>query len=72
MGKRFNTTTNKAHIGQINIKYLYCLAVVHFHYVEVKTVYPFAWRNEITSLLIKIPPNVNQNLKERKKERLMI
>ena len=38
--------------------YLYSLAVVDFHHVEVKTVNPFARRDEITSLLIKIPPNV--------------
>lgn len=38
--------------------YLYSLAVVDFDYVEVKTVYPFAWCNEITSLLIKIPPDI--------------
>ena len=38
--------------------YLYSLAVVDFHYVEVKTVNPFAWRDEITSLLVEILPNV--------------
>lgn len=54
--------------NQMKIHYLYSLAVVHFHHMEVKTVYPFAWRNEITSFLIKIPPDVDQNLKERKRE----
>lgn len=44
------------------------MAVVHFHHMEVKTVYPFARRNKITSLLIKIPPDVDQNLKEGKRE----
>lgn len=38
--------------------YLYSLAVVDFHDMEVKTVYPFAWCNEITSLFIKISPNI--------------
>lgn len=41
-----------------NTRYLYSLAVVDFHYMEVKTVNPFARRDEITSLLVKIPPNV--------------
>lgn len=49
-----------------NTRYLYSLTVVDFDYVEVKTVNPFTWRDEITSLLIKILPNVYQDLKERK------
>lgn len=55
---RDNDTQWKTH-------YLDSLAVVHFHYVEVKTVNPFAWRDEVTSLLIKILPDVHENLKEK-------
>ena len=50
-----------------NTLYLYGLAVVDFDDVEVKTVNSFARCNEITSLLVKIPPNIYKNLKERKK-----
>lgn len=51
---------DKQHIKTIsmNVYYLYSLAVVDFHYMEVKTVYPFARCDEITSLLIKIPPDI--------------
>lgn len=42
----------------MNLYYLYGLAVVDFHYMEVKTVYPFTRCDEITSLLIKIPPDI--------------
>lgn len=58
-----------AHTGRVKMNtrlkthYLYSLAVVHFHYVEVKTVNPFAWRDEVTSLLVKILPDVDENLK---------
>lgn len=55
---RDNDTQWKTH-------YLDSLAVVHFHYVEVKTVNPFAWRDEVTSLLVKILPDVHENLKEK-------
>lgn len=50
---------------RLKTHYLYSLAVVHFHYVEVKTVNPFAWRDEVTSLLVKILPDVDENLKEK-------
>lgn len=53
---RDNDTQWKTH-------YLDSLAVVHFHDVEVKTVNPFARRDEVTSLLIKILPDVHENLK---------
>lgn len=43
----------------VNTLYLYSLAVVDFHYVEVKTVNPFARRDEVTSLLVEILPNVH-------------
>jgi len=39
--------------------YLYSLAVVDFHYVEVKTVNPFARRDKVTSLLVKVLPDVH-------------
>lgn len=55
--------------NRVKTRYLYSLAVVHFDYVEVKTVYPFPWRDEVTSLLIKIPPDVHQNLEERRARR---
>lgn len=51
--------------SELETHYLYSLAVVHFDYMEVETVYSFAWRDEVTSLLIKIPPNVHQDLKEK-------
>lgn len=55
--------------GVRNTLYLDGLAVVHFDDVEVKTVYSFAWRNEVASLLIEIPPDVHQNLEESRRDR---
>lgn len=58
--------TNRVKMNtRLKTHYLYSLAVVHFHYVEVKTVNPFAWRDEVTSLLVKILPDVDENLKEK-------
>lgn len=51
---------------RLKTHYLYGLPVVHFHYVEVKTVNPFAWRDEVTSLLVKILPDVDEDLKEKR------
>lgn len=53
-----HTHPQKGQTHQKKGLYLYSLAVVDFHYVEVKTVNPFAWCDEITSLLVKILPNV--------------
>lgn len=50
----FNTHTQ---LDLLN-SYLYELAVVDFDYMEVKTVNPFPRRDEATSFLVKIPPNV--------------
>lgn len=46
------------HTHKRQTRYLYSLAVVDFHYVEVETVNSFARRDEITSFFVKIPPNV--------------
>lgn len=51
---------------RLKTHYLYGLPVVHFHDVEVKTVNPFAWRDEVTSLLVKILPDVDEDLKEKR------
>lgn len=51
-------THTNTHTHAHKKSYLYSLAVVDFHHVEVKTVNPFARCDEITSLLVKIPPNV--------------
>lgn len=59
-----HTSRVKMNTG-LKTHYLYGLAVVHFHYVEVKTVNPFARRDEVTSLLVKILPDVDENLKEK-------
>lgn len=53
---------------ELETHYLYSLAVVDFDDVEVETVYSFARRNEVTSLLIKIPSDVHQNLEGGKKK----
>lgn len=59
----------REHDNELETHYLYSLPVVHFDYVEVKTVYSFAWRDEVTPLLIKIPPDVHQNLKVSRRDR---
>lgn len=57
------------HDKYTNRRYLYSLAIVDFNYVEVKTVNSFPWCNEVTSLFVKIPPNIYKNLKDRQTER---
>lgn len=56
------------HDKYTNRRYLYSLAIVDFNYVEVKTVNSFPWCNEVTSLFVKIPPNIYKNLKDRQTE----
>lgn len=50
-------------------EYLNRLAVVDFDYVEVKTVYPFTRRDEITSLLVEILSHIDENLREEKQNK---
>lgn len=45
--------------------YLDGLAVVDFDYVEVKTVNPFARRDEIAPLFVEIPAHVHEDLREK-------
>lgn len=57
-------------MGQVSIcndkkiTYLDDLAVIHFHYVEIKTVYPFARGEEIAPFLIETFTNVHEYLRE--------
>lgn len=44
--------------------YLDRLTIIHFHYVEIKTVYPFARGEEIAPFLIETSTNVHKYLKE--------
>lgn len=63
------STGTHTHDKYTNRRYLYSLAIVDFNYVEVKTVNSFPWCNEVTSLFVKIPPNIYKNLKDRQTER---
>lgn len=66
-----HTHTAKTHRHEVRngqtARYLDGLAVVDFHYVEVETVNPFARRDEITSLLVKVLANVHEDLKRRQR-----
>lgn len=44
--------------------YLDRLTIIHFHYVEIKTVYPFARGEEIAPFLIETSTNVHKYLKD--------
>lgn len=44
--------------------YLDGLTVIHFHYVEIKTVYPFARGEEIAPFLVETSTNVHKYLRE--------
>lgn len=44
--------------------YLDSLTIIHFHYVEIKTVYPFARGEEIAPFFVETSSNVDQYLKE--------
>ncbi len=44
--------------------YLHHLTIIHLHYVEIKTVYPWARGDEIAPFLIEIFTNVHKYLKE--------
>lgn len=63
-----NTHTFISGLNERHMKrhYLYGLAVVDLDYVEVKTVNPFAWCDEITPLFVKILSNIYKNLRKEK------
>lgn len=44
--------------------YLDRLTIIHFYYVEIKTVYPFARGKEIAPFLIETFTNVHKYLKD--------
>lgn len=57
-----NTSDTGEHKGMST--YLDRLTIIHFHYVEIKTVYPFPRGEEIAPFLVEISTNVHKYLKE--------